>query len=310
MGEMLTYSPPEEERETKVEERLQYRDIPIPETIPEDDGAELLVIHENYEKAVAVAPTLYTDIKYFPERMDSPYITDRSKALMTMFLRESVAKQIETAQEKLHAQDETLYLSLLDTYRPLEYQASIFNQYQTGLRKDHPDWSDNQIQEETLKFVALPSADRATPPPHLTGGAVDLTIFRLPPEVAQHVKAIDVELPKLEESSPGEFWSKIIERKSLIDKNREYLDMGLSFEGNGEGAALNYYEKLETPSEADKVVLANRRLLYNTMVAAGFAPYAHEWWHWSSPKVQMGAKVAGRNEAEYGPIYLNKAQTE
>jgi hypothetical protein len=41
------------------------------------------------------------------------------------------------------------------------------------------------------------------------------------------------------------------------------------------------------------------------MTTAGMEPYADEWWHYNDPASQMGAKVAGRDHAEYGAIELS-----
>src|SRR5690606_26751166 len=38
---------------------------------------------------------------------------------------------------------------------------------------------------------------------------------------------------------------------------------------------------------------------------AGLEPYADEWWHYNDPASQMGAKVAGREYAQYGAIEMS-----
>lgn len=63
-----------------------------------------------------------------------------------------------------------------DGFRPLQVQQFLFNQFSAQIKKQHPSFSEQQVQQETLKYVAFPSLHKEHPAPHLTGGAVDLTI--------------------------------------------------------------------------------------------------------------------------------------
>jgi D-alanyl-D-alanine dipeptidase len=44
------------------------------------------------------------------------------------------------------------------------------------LRAAHPDWDPETLARETARYVSVPSVDPACPAPHVTGGAVDLTL--------------------------------------------------------------------------------------------------------------------------------------
>lgn len=74
--------------------------------------------------------------------------------------REGTVARLCAAAESLPAR---FGLAVFDAWRPLELQRAI---YQAAYR------------DEALPagFVSEPSADPATPPPHLTGGAVDVTL--------------------------------------------------------------------------------------------------------------------------------------
>jgi hypothetical protein len=42
------------------------------------------------------------------------------------------------------------------------------------------------------------------------------------------------------------------------------------------------------------------------MTQAGFQPYFAEWWHFNAPESQMGAATAGRHDATFGAMELDK----
>ena len=89
-------------------------------------------------------------------------------------------------------------------------------------------------------FVSPPVENKAVPPVHTTGGAVDLT---------------------------------------LIGKSGEALDMGTAFDDFSPAAHTAYYENRRL-SQADIEIRDRRRLLYNAMTAAGFTNLPSEWWHY------------------------------
>lgn len=81
-------------------------------------------------------------------------------AVTGTFLRAEVARRLVTVVAGL---PEPFGLAVLDGWRPLELQRQIHHA---------------AYQDVTLPrgFVSEPSADPRTPPPHLTGGAVDITL--------------------------------------------------------------------------------------------------------------------------------------
>jgi D-alanyl-D-alanine dipeptidase len=61
---------------------------------------------------------------------------------------------------------------------------------------------------------------------------------------------------------------------TLVDKDGNELDMGTDYDYFGEEAYHHYTNHSDT-------VLANRKLLLETLTSLGFEPYPTEWWHYS-----------------------------
>jgi D-alanyl-D-alanine dipeptidase len=86
------------------------------------------------------------------------------------WVRRSVAEMLEAAQERLPA---GVHLELLEGYRPLRIQRRLFAAAYRHLRSRHPRWTPAQLREAANVLVADPVV---APPPHSTGGAVDLML--------------------------------------------------------------------------------------------------------------------------------------
>lgn len=101
------------------------------------------------------------------------YIQKAPNSLRSIYLRESVYERLLQAVSLLP--DDYSFI-VYDGFRPLQVQQFLFNQFSAQIKKQHPAFSEQQVQQETLKYVAFPSLHKEHPAPHLTGGAVDLTI--------------------------------------------------------------------------------------------------------------------------------------
>lgn len=77
------------------------------------------------------------------------------------------------------------------------------------------------------------------------------------------------------------------------------LDMGTVFDHFGPEAGLFYFEY----PDRDSRVRANRRLLRDSMVDAGFSVDPDEWWHFDYGN-QKWAIETGREKAFYGEAHL------
>lgn len=65
-------------------------------------------------------------------------------------------------------------LCVFDGYRPLAVQQWLYDSYAVELRQKYPTITEAELASRILEFVASPNADPACPPPHRTGGAVDV----------------------------------------------------------------------------------------------------------------------------------------
>ena len=94
-------------------------------------------------------------------------------SLPRSWVREGVAERLARVAAGL---PDGLTLVIWDGYRPLETQASIYGKYLDELSAIHPDWPAESLEQAASRFVTPPSRAAGAPPPHLTGGAVDLTL--------------------------------------------------------------------------------------------------------------------------------------
>lgn len=89
------------------------------------------------------------------------------------WLREGVAHRLRRAADAL---PDGYSLVVWDGYRAIETQKAIFDQYCNELIALHPDWPVEMIEAAASRYVTPPSLSPHAPPPHKTGGAVDLTL--------------------------------------------------------------------------------------------------------------------------------------
>ncbi len=94
-----------------------------------------------------------------------------SGAQRTPWVRRTVARMLTDAAALL---PDGLRLQIVEGYRPLEVQRQLFVAACDHLRVRHPEWSEEHLREAATAWVAAPDSD--APPPHVTGGAVDVTL--------------------------------------------------------------------------------------------------------------------------------------
>lgn len=121
-------------------------------------------IEDNHEPLVdifAVCPQL----RWAPKspRFDFP---------RTGLARESVAQMLKRAQQSL---PNGWHLQIVGAFRSFEVQRKMYERAKAELRSKHPDWSEELLTNYINVFSAPPVHE--TPPPHTTGGAVDLGIL-------------------------------------------------------------------------------------------------------------------------------------
>ena len=104
-------------------------------------------------------------------KLDPAYYNAGLSDTPGMYLRMSVADQLEAVREKLAP----LNFKIWDGWRPREVQQKIYLNYWKEMATENPDWSEEQIREQVGTFVTI-GTDPNRIPLHATGGSVDLTL--------------------------------------------------------------------------------------------------------------------------------------
>ena len=187
-------------------------------------------------------------------------------------LRSGVIVRLLEAQRWLRGQRPHWRLAVFDAWRPLAVQRFMVDHTihsecaRLGLDPDQPTAELAAIEAEVGRFWAPPSDDPATPPPHSTGAAVDLTLADADGEPLPMGSAIDA-LGAV--SEPDHFW-----HQAQVALTVEQRQQALLWHGH-------------------------RQLLRAAMAHAGFAQHPNEWWHFSHGD-QLWAWRRGESSACYG----------
>lgn len=171
-------------------------------------------------------------------------------------LRQQVLEALLQAQSQLQQRYLNWHIQIFDAYRPVAVQQFMVDytfaevvQTQGLTLEDLTSEQRQTIWQQVYQVWAVPSPDPATPPPHSTGAAVDVTLVDDSGQAVFMGSPIDEISPR---SQPDYF--------ALIAKN----------------------PKVEQ-SQRDQANLANRhrQLLQDAMTSAGFQRHPTEWWHFS-----------------------------
>lgn len=193
-------------------------------------------------------------------------------------LRHGVIEKLRSAQSQLRRIPgcEKWKLKIWDGFRTIETQGKIYQAYLNDLKARYPDWDDEKIKQAVEIFVSSPQRGKDFPPPHNTGGAVDLT---------------------------------------LVDEYGQEVPMGTAFDEFNDRANTDHFENGEDNiKNFDRLVWrfstpeclmfrTNRRLLQRIMKEAGFVNYDKEWWHFSYGDQAWAAETSS-DKAIYGSIEL------
>jgi D-alanyl-D-alanine dipeptidase len=185
-------------------------------------------------------------------------------------LRRGVIERLLQAQEALVRQEPRWRLAIFDAWRPLEVQRFMVRHAireecrQQGIDPDLPSPVREAVERQVGRFWAPPSADPATPPPHSTGAAVDLT---------------------------------------LADDDGRPLEMGGAIDAIGPVSEPDHHAAAAAADPGCPAARwhQRRRLLAEVMASAGFARHPNEWWHFSHGD-QLWAWLRGEERAIYGRV--------
>lgn len=198
----------------------------------------------------------------------------------TRYIRATVAEMLNRAQGLLPA---GYRLLIFDAYRSATGQELLYERITARLRAEHPDWPLAVLRREANRYVHPPHAK--TPPPHSTGGAVDLTV------VGPDGRPLDMIAPFRD------------------PENEAAVGMGLlNARETSPYARFPDLAHTDTP-RIHESARRNRRLLIDVMTAVGFTNYPGEWWHWSYGDSGWALRT-GRDTAIYGRVHGDPAALE
>ena len=143
------------------------------------------------------------------------------------YLREGVLKRLIEAQAKLQQQHSGWQLQVFDAYRPIAVQQYMvdYTLREAAQAKGLQLEKLTESQREALlalvyEFWAVPSADPAMPPPHSTGGAIDLTLVDETGQPVEMGSPIDELSPR---SYPNHFAVSEDPRDRAFHQHRQWL---------------------------------------------------------------------------------------
>lgn len=87
------------------------------------------------------------------------------------YARTGLAVRLAAAAETL---PDGLCLAIVEAWRPPAIQQAMHRFTRERLRRENPDWSASRLSRQANRFSA--QMDEGVPPPHTTGGAVDLQL--------------------------------------------------------------------------------------------------------------------------------------
>lgn len=157
-------------------------------------------------------------------------------ALDGVWVRTEVAERLERAADALGSRG--CGLLVWDGWRPPDLQAELYEEYRRTIAAERG-LAGAELDRVVGEFVNPPDVEDP-PPPHSTGGAVDLTLY---------------------DAAGG-----------------APLDMGGDFDELTDRTHPDFYERDELTAE-ERVYRDRRRLLHEAMTDAGFVRFPTEWWH-------------------------------
>ena len=182
----------------------------------------LIPIVDNNEKLMLI-PGGIDFIKPHPYlALGAPYKSRRR----IWSLREGVVSRLIKANNYLQTIHKNYSLILYDSWRPIEVQSYMFFlafeneckrrglKVQSNEINSYPD-----IIKAVEKFWAYPSFDNKCPPPHSTGGAIDLAITDSSGELID----MGCEIDNMDESASPDFYKDRNSKESIIWDDRRKL---------------------------------------------------------------------------------------
>ncbi|MBS0272312.1 MAG: M15 family metallopeptidase [Proteobacteria bacterium] len=219
-------------------------------TLLTDPHVLTIPIIDNHEPLVDLTSQMITAYGPSPEIRNN---TDYTK------VRKTVYEKLVQAQSAL---PEGLKLCLYEGYRSLALQEKLFKGRYLKVQNLHPEWSEEEIFNETMKLVSpiINKDGSRNIPPHSTGGAIDIY---------------------------------------LIDTTGDAVDMGIQVKDwmEDEDGSLSQTDSQFISQESRE----NRKIMSHVLQVVGFINYPAEYWHWSYGD-RYWAYQTGQSHAIYGTM--------
>ena len=189
-------------------------------------------------------------------------------------LRSGVITRLLEAEARLQREQPAWRLAIFDAWRPVAVQHYMVEHAiqqecrRAGVDRRQASPARERLIAEVGRFWAPPSEDPATPPPHSTGAAVDLTLA-------------DRKGQELAMGSPIDTIGAVSEPDHFLRRVERLRD------GPERLACLEWHRR--------------RTILREAMLAAGFFQHPGEWWHYSWGD-QLWAWGSGAGAARYGRV--------
>lgn len=232
---------------------------PWSDRLIEDCGEPLMALH----------PALHCIRPHPYQSLGAPY----GPGADPFVLRAGVRQRLIAAEQQLRQERPDLRFAIFDAWRPIPVQRFMVEHAiatecsRLGLTlasRTDPEMrvAMDEVRHSVSRFWAEPSEDTATPPPHSTGAAVDLT---------------------------------------LATASGELLDMGGAIDAIGAVSEPDYYAAAaESADDSEAACFHQRRaLLAQVLKVQGFVRHPNEWWHFSYGD-QLWAWRSGTAKAIYG----------
>lgn len=148
------------------------------------------------------------------------------------YLRQGVLNALIEAQNNLQQNQQGWRISIFDAYRPIAVQQFMVDytfQSLISARKLNLAELSTQQQEtlwqEVYQFWAVPSDNPATPPPHSTGAAIDVTLVDAEGKIVEMGSPIDEISPR---SQPQYYANASTPAEKRYHQNRQILNAAMN----------------------------------------------------------------------------------
>ncbi len=182
---------------------------------------------------------------------NGPYYRAFAAAHANVRCRRSVAEKLARVNEALAPYEVELFV--LDGYRSLKLQADLWSFFIEQAKATLPSPTEVECIAFAGEYCSDPDefdpSDSRTWPTHITGGAIDTTLRLI--GTGDHL-----------------FMGSIFDDPSDLS-HTQHFEVELE-KAQRDGRQLDL---------SDLDALRNRRLLYWSMIEAGFTNYPYEWWH-------------------------------